>query len=249
MYDDGLNRLSWYERNYLWNKQPLRQPAMPPTINQIDASISPNSGNYGGIHRHSLGDMGVPHCEECHGLGYVLEPYAGWEPSLWDKIVGTDYGIDPAFRSANGALQRYTKVLMDMVNSSVPANRWNKGLADHLISEATAVYRENPSQTSEEFWIKVRDNFKGWIKSAGWAQKGIPKIQTILKVMSGYTEGAIQYQDIQYMYSPANVLRQIVGADPEPRQEDKKFPIELVALGVGIAGLALVFGITGRGKK
>ena len=162
-------------------------------------------------------------------LQYHRRPFYGYTPTLWDSLIGTDWGTDRCMRNAQEAYLCYSEYMLEKQNK----NGWPPPMVQHLISKAQP-FSTRPTATA--FWKGVQQNFLGWFEEKGYHISDFPKWEKALRTLDAFSDSAFSYDEVRDQFSAKQVGKDLTKDTADDLGSELKKLWKEIPVWVKIAG-------------
>ena len=112
-----------------------------------------------------------------------------YEPNLYDKLTGYDWGRDRCLRNSLEAYKCFSQYMINVRNNI----GWSNTVVQHV--NARALENAGGFDTPAiQFWKIVQNQLFDWIDETGYDITDLPKYEDVLKILDMRTENALDYE-------------------------------------------------------
>lgn len=112
-----------------------------------------------------------------------------YEPNLYDKLTGYDWGRDRCLRNSLEAYKCFTQYMINVRNNI----GWSDTVVRHVNSRALD-FAGDFNTPAINFWKVIQDQLFDWIDETGYDITDLPKYEDVLKILDMRTENAVDYE-------------------------------------------------------
>lgn len=112
-----------------------------------------------------------------------------YQPTWYDKIVGTDFGVDRCLRNSQEAYTCFSQYMIRVRNEM----GWSVSAVDYINKKAFA-YRNIGDGNAAEFWRKIQKNLLKWIQQSGYHYTDFNQWEPVLRILDQMSANSFDYE-------------------------------------------------------
>lgn len=141
--------------------------------------------------------------------------------STWDEFIGTDWGVDTAQKTTQGAYDQYTTHLMDMRDKK----GWPASMVQSLVAKGAVI--EADVNSPSDFWREIAEREPGWMRAAQIEPGSLAKYDSHIDFLRAVGASTEALERAQAEYSPGSVFVAVVKetyGDIKKKADPRKSP-------------------------